>query len=503
MKSPRLVVVSNRLPIVISQSETGQYLVSAGSGGLVTALAPVLRGRGGLWIGWPGSENVDKEQLSEALKDESSGIGFDLWPVPLSREEIHKFYYGFSNEILWPLFHDLPTLCKFDPATWPVYQDVNRKFAAAVAEATLSDDYVWVQDYHLLLVAQELVKLGARRKTGFFLHIPFPSIDLFLKLPWRFAVLEAMLQYDLIGFQTTRDRRNFLDCVRMLVSDVRVMGRGQVSVIQVAGREIRVGAFPISIDFQDYARSASSPDVAAEVKRIREQYPGQLLILGVDRLDYSKGIPERIRAVGRVLDTHPELQGKINFIQVVVPSRKEVPEYAALKRDIERLVGKINGRFTTSGWVPIHYIYRSLSRTELVAYYKACEIALITPLKDGMNLVCKEFCACSLENDSSLILSESAGAASQLHVGALIVNPHDIVGVADAIYRASQMGEVERKARMRKLRKNIRSNSVFHWVDSFLKAGFARELVDFPLVRTYPQVPRLPVGETAETPAES
>jgi trehalose 6-phosphate synthase len=497
MKSPRLVVVSNRLPMSVSESETGAWRISPGSGGLVTALAPVLRDRGGLWIGWAGGANIDEPQLRAALNEASPGIGYDLWPVSLTEAEVDGFYYGFSNQILWPLFHDMPTLCKFDPALWPVYRDANRKFAQAIAETTLPDDYVWVQDYHLLLVAQEMMKLGAKRRTGFFLHTPFPSIDLFLKLPWRYAVLDAMLQYDLLGFQTTRDRRNFLDCVRMLVSAVRVRGRGQVSLVNVGDREIRVGAFPISIDFQEYAMFAASPEVDEEVNRIRAQYPGQQLILGVDRLDYSKGIPERIRAIGRVLDVHPELQGKFNFIQVVVPSRKEVPEYAALKREIERLVGKINGRFSTQGWIPIHYLYRPLTRTELVAFYKACGIALITPLKDGMNLVCKEFCACSINNDSTLILSESTGAASQLHAGALIVNPHDTVGVAEAIYRASQMGDVERQARMRKLRRQIRHHNVFRWVNTFLNASFAKNLVDFPLVRVYPQVPKLTVSETA------
>ncbi len=483
----RLVVVSNRLPVVLSrEQDSGAWRVSPGSGGLVTALAPVLKDRGGLWIGWPGTGDEDAVSF---LRDHSSpeSVGYTLRPVPLEQREEDLYYKGFSNGVIWPLFHDLLMRASFDPECFRAYEEVNDKFARVIAEFTREEDYIWVQDYHLMLVAAALQRMGLRRRTGFFLHIPFPSLDIFTKLPWRFQVLKGLLSYDLIGFQTARDRRNFVQCVRALMPGSKCAGSRSVSTLTTPERELRVGSFPIGIDARRFMGEARSKEVADRAWFIHEALPERKLVLGIDRLDYTKGIPQRIMAVGDALRRYPDLRGKITFIQVVVPSREDVPEYRQLRREVERLVGQINGQFTMSGWTPIHYIYRPLTREELLSYYRTTEIALITPLKDGMNLIAKEYCACSVD-DGVLVLSEFAGAAAQLQTGALLVNPHDIEGTADALARAYHMDRDERRARMRRLRRKVARQDVFKWVDAFLRAAISKDLSAFPAVE--PFVPR-------------
>ncbi len=482
----RLIIVSNRLPLQVNWERDGSWHAKSGTGGLVTALAPILRDRGGVWIGWPGIVEEDAPpDLLEGLEETSRELGYRIDPVLLTREEKKDFYEGFSNEIIWPIFHDLQTLCNFNPRYWDVYRTVNRKFAEAIAQEWTPGDYVWIHDYHLMNVAQELRDLEVPGRIGFFLHIPFPPLDIFLKVPWRLELLRALLEYDLVGFQTERDRRNFVQCVRALIPGVLYKGRGRVVAARLPGREIRTGSFPISIDVKGFASLADTREVAEAAWYIHENLPERKIILGVDRLDYTKGIPYRLDAYRDALIRYPELQGKVSLVQVVVPSRTGVPEYQVLQSEIEQLVGAINGQFTRSGWVPVHYIFRTLDRTELVAYYRACEIALITPLKDGMNLIAKEYCASQTQNNGVLILSEFAGAAPQMSSGALLVNPYHIQNVANAIHRAVKMNDDERKSRMRRLRQSVRRQDVFWWVDSFLKAAISKDLHDFPVLDDY------------------
>jgi len=488
----RLIVVSNRLPFSFRQDADGRWRAEPGGGGLVTALLPVLRNRGGMWIGWTGATG-EADELREALASAGAGAGYRLEGVSLTAEEMDKFYLGFSNEIIWPLFHDLQSLCNFDPAYWRTYCDVNAKYAEAVMAHAGPTDFIWVHDYHLMNVATELRRRGLRSRLGFFLHIPFPSPDLFMKLPWRLSLLQALLEYDLIGFQTALDRRNFVQCARMLVKEVQIEGRGQVLVARMRRREVRIGAFPISIDYAAFQRRAASPEVTDKAAELHRLLPERKIILGIDRLDYTKGIPLRLKAFENLLERYPDLRERVSFIQVVVPSREDIPEYHRLRVEIEQLVGHINGRFARpGGWVPIWYEYRSLSRLELLAYYRAADIGLITPLKDGMNLVAKEYCTCSIEEDCVLILSEFAGAASQLYRGALLVNPYDIEGVADAIRRAFGMSQEERHARMHRMRNSIREQDVFWWVDSFLRAAITKDL------RAFPQPQGQPIEDASE-----
>lgn len=478
----RLVAVSNRLPIAV-QKKGNVWQVHPGSGGLVTAISPVLRNRRGLWIGWSGT--TQEIEWGDELNLASHESGYKLHPVTLTREEVDYFYFGFANQVIWPLFHDLLTRCNFNPDYWYYYLQVNDKYAEAIGSSTQPTDYIWVQDYHLIAVAQMLRKRGIMRRTGFFLHIPFPPPDIFMRLPWRAQVLQALLEYDLIGFQTIRDRRNFLHCLQFIAPDMKTVGRGAVVTIDVEGRPVRVGAFPISIDYDHFNGRSTTTSVESRLRWLKESMLGSQIVLGIDRLDYTKGLPERLKSFRLALENHPDLRRKLTLVQVLVPSRTDVPEYQALKAEVEQLVGEINGHFTYGGWVPVQYMFRNLEQDDLFAYYRSAQIALVTPVKDGMNLVAKEYCACNVDETGVLILSEFAGAASQLQKGALLVNPHDIEGVADAIYRAYAMGMDERRARMRRLRESIKRHDIFWWVDSYLKAAFSKKLGDFPLEEEY------------------
>ncbi|RJQ52174.1 MAG: trehalose-6-phosphate synthase [Desulfobacteraceae bacterium] len=481
----RLVIVSNRLPVVFEEDENGRLQLRPGSGGLVTALAPVLRNRGGLWIGWPGTADTDGVQVEKLLEESTKNVGYNFKPVVLSKEEVEGFYYGFANEILWPLFHDLQTRCNFDPTYWKAYRNVNRKFAEVIIENIKDEDHIWIHDYHLMTVAHELREMGISARIGYFLHIPFPPMDLFINLPWRFQILHALLSYDLVGFQTQRDRRNFVQCVENMLEDVRIQGEGQVLTAQVDHREVRIGNFPVSIDYNEFFQKAATREVEELAFKIRKELTANHIVLGIDRLDYTKGIPERLTAFRNLLERYPEIRKKVSLIQIVVPSRVNIPKYHDLKSVIEGLVGEINGRFTQPGWVPIHYIFRSIDRTELIAYYRAAQIALITPLKDGMNLVAKEYSACNVDESGVLILSEFAGAAAQLKDGALLVNPYDVEGVADTLFAAMHMDIDRRREKVKILREAVRSSDIYSWVDSFLEAAFAHDLEDFPPLAEY------------------
>ena len=427
--------------------------------------------------------------MERVLAGATRDAGFVLKPVSLTSDEIKQYYYGFANEIIWPLFHDFLARCNFDPSYWSSYQKVNSKFAKVIKGHLTGSNYVWVHDYHLMNVARELRKIGVQGSIGFFLHIPFPPLDIFMKLPWRFQILRSLLNYDLIGFQTLRDRRNFVQCVRTLTKDVSIYGKGQVLNLRFGERNVRLGSFPISIDFKEFAGQAATQEVADKAWNIHEQLSDVQIMLGVDRQDYTKGIIERLEAFQNALLRYPELREKLVLVQIVVPSRHKIPEYQDLKEKIDRLVSEINGQFTRSGWVPIHYLFQNLDRSDLVAYYRTAEIALVTPLKDGMNLIAKEYCASSLEENCVLILSEFAGAAAQLQKGAVLVNPHDKEGMADAIYQAFNMSRDERRQRMKKLRASVKKRNIYWWVDSFLQAAIAKRLDNFPVVEDYlPQI---------------
>src|ERR1051325_3836385 len=467
----RLIVVSNRLPFALDSAGEDLWTVTPATGGLVSAIEPVLRERGGTWIGWPGiAGEIPQEPFAQATRD----AGYKIVPVALSETERDEFYYGYSNEVIWPLFHDLQNFCNFEPAYWQAYKEVNDRYADAIRRSAQPNDFIWVHDYHLMYVAEALRERGMPKglsRLTFFLHIPFPPYDIFAKLPQQQRLLRALLQFDLLGFQTRRDVRNFIQCVRRVMSDAKVVPRRKLQLIRFEKREIRVGHFPIGIDFNSFDNDARSDAVEQRAQQLRATFPDCQLILGSDRLDYSKGIPQRLRAFRTALELHSELRGRVVLIQVVVPSRVEIPRYHEFKERIDRLVGDINGRFSTSTWIPVQYHFRGLDREDLLVHYRACDMAFITPLKDGMNLVAKEYCACRTREDGALILSQFAGAAEQLKPDALLVNPYDVEQMADTISTAFRMNQTERSARMKRMRRNVSKENVFWWVDAFLAAG--------------------------------
>jgi len=492
----RLIVVSNRLPVTLTGGEEEGWRLEPGSGGLVTALAPVLSHRGGLWIGWPGQAVEPGGDWEAVLHEGFREQGYDLAPVLLSEEEVDGFYYGFSNSVLWPLFHDLATACDFNPSFWYAYLGVNRKFAAAVVERSAAGDFVWVQDYQLIHAAEQVRERGADRRLGFFLHIPFPPPDIFQRLPWRGQVLAALLAYDLIGFQTLRDLRNFLACADRWLPDVEVgEENGGVATLAIGDRELAAGAFPIGIDYRAFHATATSEDTRRRMNELRVRLGNRRIVLGVDRLDYTKGLPERLLAFEKALERHPGLREEVVLVQLVVPSRENVPEYRELKSRLDELVGRINGRYSTAGWAPVHYLYRSLPRQDLVALYRLARVGFVTSLKDGMNLVAKEFCACQSDDDpGALVLSEFAGAAAQLADGALVVNPHHVEETADVLAGALELPVDERRRRSEAMRRVIAEQDIFWWVERFLGVALGDGAEMLETLRDY--VPRLDTADS-------
>jgi trehalose 6-phosphate synthase len=478
VKRSRLIVVSNRLPISFKQVK-GELKAEPSSGGLVSALVPILKEHGGTWIGSPGvaglgddgSENqLADERDVQRLLDESHASAYHYHPVHLTEEEQRNFYEGFSNEVIWPLFHDLQSRCRFLPAYWDFYQLVNKKFAEAALHAAKPNDIIWIQDYQLMQVAKTVRKRRPRARLAFFMHTPFPAPDIFEKLPWRREILEGLLEHDLIGLQTLRDERNFSACARSFLPGIKVERMGEMRMVTHAGRQTKVQSFPISIDFKQFSDTAQKKSVLERAAKVRGELRDVQIALGVDRLDYTKGIPERLRAFARLLNDYPALRGKVTLFQIVVPSRETIIGYQNLMAEIERTVTHINGEFGDTGWVPVHYLHRAIPRDELIALYRAANIALITPLKDGMNLVAKEYCAARSDNDGVLILSEFAGAAPQLRTGAILVNPYDEIGVANALNQAIGMKREERRRRMSRLRAGIRRHDILLWRDNFFAA---------------------------------
>jgi trehalose 6-phosphate synthase len=472
MSSPnRLVIVSNRLPVTVERTPRG-VVVKPSSGGLVAALLPVFKSAGGTWIGWPGADY--HPEIDAALRNECAPDSC-FEPVFLTQPEMEHFYNGCCNEIVWPLFHDLQSRCNFNPLHWSVYRDVNEKFADAVERTVRRDDFVWVHDYQLMMLADCLRARDSHCRLAYFHHIPFPPADVFEKLPWRKEVLRGLIQFNRVGFQTDRDRRNFVGCLRRCLGKIKVRRRGGKYVVAAEGRHVELATFPISIDFQSLSAQAEQPQIELRVQEIRRKLGDQLLVLGVDRLDFTKGISQRLAAFRTLLGNKPELRGRVTLVQLIVPSREQITAYRECRTEVEKLISQINGEFGRPMWSPVNYLHRHVSRDELLALYCAADVALVTPLKDGMNLVAKEFCAARNDERGVLVLSEFAGAAAELNSGALLVNPYDAEGLAAALQRALDMPQEEQRTRMRKLRHVVRSNDVFAWCRSICGHLVARK----------------------------
>jgi trehalose 6-phosphate synthase/phosphatase len=465
---PRLVVISNRLPFTVESDEQGELKFSPSAGGLVSALGAYLEGRQRsdpnfecLWVGWPGSVvPVQRQGALRALALEK----YNASPVFLSEDEVHAFYHGFCNNTLWPLFHYFPSYANYDPKHFDIYVQVNRRFADAVNAVLRPDDTIWVHDYQLLLLPGMLRASAPGASIGFFLHIPFPSHELFrlLPSPWRRELLAGMLGADLVGFHTFDYTQHFLQCVSRTLGHEHHLGQ-----LTFGADARRAETFPIGIDFDRFMSSAQSPGVAHRRAEIERGIGERRAIFSVDRLDYTKGIINRLRAYEEFLECRPDWLGKVVFLLTVVPSRAEVPQYRRMKQVLDERVGRINGRFGSTEWVPIVYQYRALDFETLVALYQLSPVALITPLRDGMNLVAKEYLASKPDGTGVLILSEMAGAARELGE-ALLVNPNHQDELVAALEQALTMSQEEQQRRNRPMQDRLRTYDAKGWATHFL-----------------------------------
>ena len=453
----KTIIISNRLPVKIEQ-ENNELVYKASEGGLATGLNSVFKQGNNLWVGWPGLA-IEKSQEEEV---HSNLIKQHMKPVFLSTEEIEDFYEGFSNETLWPNFHYFNQYTVYKEELWLAYQRVNQKFAEIVSEELEDGDTVWIHDYQLLLLPQLIRAISPNATIGFFLHIPFPSYESFRLLPWRRELLNGMLGADFLGFHTYDDMRHFLSSVN------RLAGLGNSNgTIKVKNRLIKADALPMGIDYEKYAASAQDPETLAREARYRESIGTVKLILSIDRLDYSKGIPQRLRAFELFLSKYPDFKEKVSLFMVVVPSRDSVSKYKQLKEEIDLLVGRINGQFSKLNWTPIHYFYRSFPLPALSAFYRISDVALVSPMRDGMNLVCKEYVASRLDKKGVLILSEMAGASKELS-DAIIVNPNDIHQLVEAMHKALTMPEALQIESMTSMQKSLKRYNIHAWVKLFM-----------------------------------
>jgi trehalose 6-phosphate synthase len=460
------VVVANRLPIDMERLADGTTTWKRSPGGLVTALEPLLRRRRGAWIGWPGIVDADEEPIVEE--------DLQLYPVRLSADDVAEYYEGFSNATLWPLYHDVIVRPIYHREWWNRYVDVNRRFAETTVRAAAPGATVWVQDYQLQLVPKMLRKLRPDLTIGFFLHIPFPPVELFMQLPWRTEIIEGLLGADLVGFHLVGGAQNFLILSRRLIGVDTSRGsvgvRSRFGEVQLESRTVRVGAFPISIDSTALDRKARDRSVRRRAREIRAELGNpRKILLGVDRLDYTKGIDVRLKAFSELLAEGRAKRDDTVLVQLATPSRERVESYQVLRSDIERQVGHINGEYGEVGHPVVHYIHRPVPRDELIAFFVAGNVMLVTPLRDGMNLVAKEYVACRSDLGGALVLSEFTGAAAELRQ-AYLVNPHDLEGVKDAIEAALNQSAEEGRRRMRALRRQVLTHDVDRWARSFLDA---------------------------------
>jgi len=460
-RTGKLLIVSNRLPFTVHRRQ-GQLQLDASSGGLSTGLASFYRTYNTLWIGWPGIDKsdvgADRERLTEQLLAEK------CFPVFLSRYDVDEYYNRFSSGTIWPLFHYFPLYATYSNTSWKAYEKVNRMFCDAVVENWQQGDVIWVHDFHLMLLPRMLRERLPDPTIGFFLHIPFPSLELFRLLPWRVQLLEGLLGADLVGFHTWDYAGHFMASVRFLLGHDSSMGR-----IVTGDRVARVDVFPMGIDYERFAEAARKPEVTREIKTLDRSLGQRKVLLSVDRLDYTKGILRRLEVFALFLERHPEYREKLTYVLVVVPSRTMVAQYAHLKKQIDESVGAINGKYGTIHWVPISYMYRSVPFNSLVALYRRADVALVTPVRDGMNLVAKEYLASRTDKRGVLVLSETAGAAKELGE-ALTINVNNDEDFVSALETALAMPDAEQADRLSVMQTRLRRYNIRRWVQDYLEA---------------------------------
>ncbi|MGD9688135.1 MAG: trehalose-6-phosphate synthase [Phycisphaerales bacterium] len=448
-----IIVVANRLPLHrVGAGATARWESSAG--GLVTAMAPVVKKHPSVWVGWPGGESRPRPFVHEGMR---------IRPVHVSREDVERYYNGMSNRTFWPLYHDAIRTPEFQQEWWERYVLVNQRFADAASRAGSKSDLFWVHDYHLQLAPAMIRAVRPHARIGFFLHIPFPPEELFEWLPWREEILRGLLGADIVGFQTHTAAQNFSRLCRDYTE-----AEGTDTELQYRGRTIHTGAFPISIEFDWFDSRARSAQTRERVSELRQRLGARRkVLLAIDRLDYTKGVLRRLQAFEELLESGRASAETCVFVQIATPSRESVADYSTLRDEVERAVGRINGKFSQPGRVAVHYFRRNLTREELIAYYAAADVMLVTPLRDGMNLVAKEYVACRTDESGVLVLSQFAGAAREMP-RALIVNPRDQARFVDTIASAMTMPRAEARLRMSILRSRVKRHDVHTWCDEFL-----------------------------------
>lgn len=453
----KTIIVSNRLPVKITEKD-GEYALNPSEGGLATGLGSIYRQGYNIWIGWPGIDVSEeaRPQIREQLGE------LNLMPVYLTQEEINNYYEGFSNEVLWPVFHYMSVYARYEQAYWDFYYQVNSKFRDVVLQVAEPGDVIWIHDYQLLLLPGMIRSELPDVAIGYFQHIPFPSFELFRLIPWRCELLEGMLGADLLGFHTFDDSHHFLNAVTRLLPV-----NASSNVVMVNDRAVIAETFPMGIDNAKFEALSEDPEVLRQMESLKESFHNTRMVLSIDRLDYSKGIIQRLQAFELFLQLYPEYVEKVVLYMIVVPSRDTVPQYKELKEAIDMLAGGINARFRTMNWHPINYFYRSFPVEVLAALYNFAEVGLVTPMRDGMNLVSKEYVASRKNNDGVLILSEMAGASKEL-IDALIVNPNNIGAIARALHEALNMPEKEQQRRMKQMRQVVTKFNISHWVKLFM-----------------------------------
>ena len=453
----RLIIISNRLTSKVVVEKDQSVRLTSGQGGIASGLRSIYKQKNNLWVGWPGifsKKESDKKEIRKQLAREQQ------YPVFLSKEEIAHFYHGFCNETLWPNFHYFNQYTHYRSKDWRTYCAVNEKYVREILKVSQPDDTFWVHDYQLLLLPQLLREALPEASIGFFLHTPFPDLSSFSRLPWRCEILNGMLGADILGFHTYDNVRNFLFNVYRLLGIPHLY-----DTLRLSRRVVRIECIPMGIDYKKYEESAQLPETQRKIRRLQAGSRKAKIILSIDRLDYTKGIPQRLRAFDMFLTRYPSYRGKVSMLLIVVPSREEVHYYKQLKEEIDLLVGQINGKHANMDWEPIRYFYRSFTLSWLSTFYVLADVALISPLIDGMNLVCKEFIA-SKKDSGVLILSEAAGSSKELYE-ALLVNPHDSEDLVKKIHQALRMSQKEQKRRLRQMQDILRKHNIQHWINLF------------------------------------
>ena len=457
----KIILASNRLSVSVSSGENG-YAFSPSVGGLATGLSSFSQRSDSLWVGWSGVADDDLNEQDRNYISETLRRDYQSVTVPMSHSDLDRFYYGFCNNTIWPLFHYFPTYVEYDPDAWESYKTINERFFEAIRDTAEPDDYIWIHDYQLMLLPAMVREELPDTKIGFFLHIPFPSYELFRLLPWREELLHGMLGADLIGFHTYDYARHFLSSIRRLLGLDNNLG-----IVRDRNTMSKVDVFPMGIDYEKYSESSNRDEARNEIQSVQASTAGRTVILSVDRLDYSKGIPNRLQAYERFLARFPEYQEKVELVMIVAPSRIEVPRYQRLKRELDELVSTINGRYGTIDWVPIKYFFRTFPFNRLCALYRCADVLLVTPVRDGMNLIAKEYVAARNDMGGTVVLSETAGAAREMSES-LVVNPSDIDGIAKSIHTAIERDEDDRLAGNRRIHDRLKRYDVHFWAQDFM-----------------------------------